>query len=79
MTPAPKARRGVEPEQAVKIAIARRAKPRAPPSYVRLVLTLKLRRALAEQFSARAIREGKNLEGVVIDLLEAGSKRGRSA
>ena len=67
----------LEPEQAAKIAIARRAKPRAPPGYVRLVLSLELRRALAEQLSARAIREGKNLEGIVIDLLEAGSKRGR--
>jgi len=64
LTPAPKARRGVEPEQAAKIAIARRAKPGAPPGYVRLVLSLELRRALAEQLSARAIREGKNLEGV---------------
>ena len=69
----------VEPEQAAKVAIARRAKPGAPPGYVRLVLSLELRRALAEQLSARAIREGKNLEGIMIDLLEAGSKRGRSA
>ena len=77
---APKARtRGVEPEQAAKVAIARRAKPGAPPGYVRLVLSLELRRALAEQLSARAIREGKNLEGIVMDLLEANSKRGRPA
>ena len=69
----------VEPEQAAKIAIARRAKPGAPPVYVRLVLSLELRRALAEHLSARAIREGKNLEGVMIDLLEANSKRGRPA
>lgn len=73
---APKARtRGVDPEQAAKVAIARRAKLGAPPGHVRLVLSLELRRALAEQLSARAIREGKNLEGVVIDLLEAGSRR----
>ena len=73
---APKARAwGLEPEQAAKVAIARRAKPGAPPGYVRLVLSLELRRALAEELSARAIREGKNLEGVVIDLLEAGSRR----
>jgi len=45
---------------------------------LRLVLSLELRRGLAEQLRARAIRAGKNLEGVVIDLLEAGSKRGRS-
>ena len=73
---APKRRAAfVEPEQAAKAAIARRAKPGAPAGYVRLVLSLELRRALAEQLSARAIREGKNLEGVVIDLLEAGSRR----
>jgi hypothetical protein len=68
----------VEPEQAAKVAIARRAKPGAPPGYVRLVLSLELRRALAEQLSAQAIRQGKNLEGIMIDLLEAGAKRGRS-
>jgi hypothetical protein len=43
------------------------------------VLSLELRRALAEQLSAQAIRQGKNLEGIMIDLLEAGAKRGRSA
>jgi len=76
---APKRRAAsVEPEEAAKVAIARRAKLGAPPSYVRLVLSLELRRHLAEQPSAWAIRASKNLEGVVIDLLEAGSKRGRS-
>jgi hypothetical protein len=29
---------------------------------------------LAEQLSARAIRSGKNLEAIVIDMLEAGAK-----
>jgi len=72
---APPKARGVDPEQAAKVAIARRAKPGAPPGYVRLFLSLELRQALAEQLSARAIREGKNLEGIVIDLLEAGSRR----
>ena len=75
---APKRAASVEPEEAAKVAIARRAKLGAPPGYVRLVLSLELRRHLAEQLSAWAIRAGKNLEGVVIDLLEAGSKRGRS-
>src|SRR5438132_1521067 len=67
---------GAEPEETAKVAIARRAKRAARPGYVKLVLTLELRRALAEQLSARAIREGKNLEGVVIDVLEAGSQDG---
>jgi len=42
---------------------------------VRLVLTLDLRRALAEQLSATAIRSGRNLEAVVIDMLESGAQR----
>lgn len=75
MSAPPKARGGVDPEQVARVAIARRAKPGAPPGYVRLFLSLELRQALAEQLSARAIREEKNLEGVVIDLLEAGSRR----
>ena len=65
---------GVDPEEAAKVAIARRAKPGAPPDHVRLVLTLELRRALAERLSAQAIRSGKNLEAVVIDMLEAGAE-----
>jgi len=74
LTAKPKPRGVVEPEQSAKVAIARRAKPGAPPGHVRLILTLELRQALAEQLSARAITEGKNLEAVVIDLLEKGCK-----
>jgi hypothetical protein len=44
------------------------------PDHVRLVFTLDLRRALAERLSAKAIREGKNLDAVVIEVLEAGAK-----
>src|SRR5262245_59022684 len=74
--PLPAARAGLaRPEAAAKRAVAHRAKPGAPPGHVRLVLTLDLRRALAEQLSAQSIRTGKNLEAVVIDLLEAGVKR----
>ena len=64
---------GVDPEEAAKVAIARRAKPGAPPDHVRLVLTLELRRALAESLSAEAIQSGRNFEAVVIDMLEAGA------
>jgi hypothetical protein len=63
-------RAGVEPEQTAKAAIARRAKPSALPGHVKLVLTLDLKRDLAERLSARSIREGKNLEAVVIEILE---------
>jgi hypothetical protein len=38
------------------------------------MLTLDLRRALAERLSAKAIREGRNLEGIVIEILESGAK-----
>ena len=36
------------------------------------MLTLELRRELAERLSSKAIRSGKNIEAVVIDMLEAG-------
>jgi hypothetical protein len=38
----------LSPTKTAKIAIARRAKPGAPPGHVRLILTLELRLALAE-------------------------------
>jgi hypothetical protein len=60
----PRSRAGAEPEQAAKVAITRRAKPSA----------LDLRRALAERLSAQAIREGRNLESLVIEILQAGAK-----
>lgn len=75
LTAAPKSRGGggiLDPEHAAKRATARRAKPGAPQDHVRLVLTLELRTSLAERLSEQAIRSGKNLEAVVIDLLEAG-------
>ena len=76
---APKRRSGgvLEPEEAARLAIARRAKPGAPLGYVRLVLTLELRRELAEKLSERAIREERNIEAIVIALLEAAAKRWR--
>lgn len=73
---APKAnlRAGGSPEQAAKAAVSRRAKPSAVPGHVKLTLTLDLKRGLAERLSARAIREGKNLEAVVLEILEAEMK-----
>ena len=41
--------RVLEPELAARLAIARRAKPSAIPGYVRLLLTLELRRELPEK------------------------------
>ena len=62
---------------AAKVAVARRAKPSAVPDHVRLVLTLELRRALAEKLSERAIREERNIEAIVIALIDAAAKRWR--
>jgi hypothetical protein len=45
------------------------------PDHVRRVLTLELRRELAEKLSERAIREERNIEAIVIALLEAAAKR----
>ena len=53
-----------------KVAIARRAKPSPVPGHVKLTLTLELERALAERLAASALREGRNLEAIVIDLLK---------
>jgi len=52
-----------------------RAKPSMVPGHVKLTLTLEMPRALAERLSARAIREGKNLEAVVIEVLTDGATR----
>ena len=67
----------LEPEDAARRAIARRAKPSAVPDHVRLLLTLELRRELAEKLSERAIREERNIEAIVIALIEAAAKRWR--
>jgi hypothetical protein len=40
------------PEEAAKVAIARRAKPSVVPGHVKLVVTLELARSVAEQLSA---------------------------
>ena len=47
------------------------------PDHVRLVLTLELRRELAEKLSERAIREERNIEAIVIALIEEAAKRWR--
>ena len=67
----------LEPAAAAKLAVTRRAKPSAVPDHVRLVLTLELRRELAEKLSERAIREERNIEAIIIALLEAAAKRWR--
>ena len=76
---APSRRRGSgpEPEEAAKLAIARRAKPSPVPDHVRLVLTLELRRELAEKLSLKAIKSERNIEAIVIGLIDEAAKRWR--
>ena len=65
----------LSPEIAARIAVSRRAKPSSIPGYIRLLLNLELRRELAEKLSERAIREERNIEAIVIALIEAAAKR----
>ena len=50
-----------------------RAIPSAPDK-VKVTLTVALNREEAERLTARAIREGKNLEAPVAEMLEAASE-----
>ena len=68
---------GLKPEVAARLAIARRAKPSSIPGYVRLLLTLELRRELAEKLSERAIKSERNIEAIVIGLIETAAKQWR--
>jgi|SRR5215469_16147814 len=65
-----------KPEEA-KLAIARRAKPSPVPDHVRLVLTLENGRELAEKLSFKAIKSERNIEAIVIALIEDAAKRWR--
>jgi len=55
--------------------LSRRAKPSSIPGYVRLLLALDLRRELAEKLSLKAIKSERNIEAIVIGLIEAAAKR----
>jgi len=70
---------GANPEEAAKVAIARRAKPGAPPDHVRLVLTLELRRALAEHLSVEAIRSDDHDECCHHEQRDEGSEQDSGA
>jgi hypothetical protein len=72
---AAKRRPVLEQETAARIAIARRAKPSGIPGYVRLLLTLELRRELAEKLSLRAINSERNIEAIILALIEAAAKK----
>ena len=65
----------LEPEVAARIAVSRRAKPSAIPGYVKLLLTLEFRRELAEKLSLRAIKSKRNIEAIILALIEAAAKK----
>ena len=65
------------PEIAARVAVSRRAKPSPIPGYVRLLLTLELRRELAERLSLKAIKSERNIEAIVIALIKAAANRWR--
>ena len=68
-TVAPPRPTAASPEQEAKVALARRAKVSAVPGHLKLVFSLDLPREVAERLVARAIREGKNLDALVAELL----------
>ena len=67
----------LSPEIAARVAVSRRAKPSAVPGYVRLLITLELRRELAEKLSLKAIKSECNIEAIIIGLIEEAAKRWR--
>ena len=68
-TPKASARVHTPPEVAAREYVKRRAKPSVVPGHVKLTFTLDMPRELAERLSAQAIREGVNLEAVVLKQL----------
>lgn len=64
-----------EPAQAATAAMAHEARPiPSSPDKVKLTLNVSLSREQAERLTAKAIREGKNLEALVAEILEAVSE-----
>jgi hypothetical protein len=45
------------------------------PDHVRLLLTLELRRELAEKLSLKAIKSERNIEAITLGLIETAAKR----
>ena len=74
--PAPKqGRRKPLPEELARDAIAHEEE--APSGKVRMTFRVVLPRAVAEALAARSIREEKNLEMLVTEILEAAATKGR--
>ncbi len=64
---------GRSPEEIARAAVARRA--RSPSGNILFTISLALPRVVAEWLTARAVREEKNIDGVVTDILEAEARR----
>jgi hypothetical protein len=58
------------PEQVAKAVTDKRPSPPGQPTKVEISLRLVLSRSVLERLSAQAIREGRNVESVVAELLE---------
>jgi hypothetical protein len=65
----------VKPEEAARAAMAHEAQAGPSGDKIKLPLMISLSRAQAERLAARAIREGKNLDALVAEILEGVSTR----
>ena len=62
---APARRAPPTPEEVAKIVTDKRPSPVGQPTKVEIFLRLVLPRPVLEQLSVRAIREGRNIEGLI--------------
>jgi hypothetical protein len=68
---APARRTAPTPEQVAKALTDKRPSPPGQPTKVEISLRLALPRAVLERLSAQAIRQGRNIEAVVAEILAA--------
>ena len=72
---APARRAPPTPEQVAKAVTDKRPSPPGQPTKVEISLRLVLSRPVLERLSARAIREGRNVEGLIQEILEGTAAR----
>jgi hypothetical protein len=71
--PFPTTKGARSPEETARAAVSRR--PTTPSGRVSYTLTLALPRDVAERLTAQAIREGKNIDAIVTEILESEVRR----
>ena len=71
---APARRAPPTPEEVAKIVTDKRPSPVGQPTKVEISLRLVLARPVLERLSARAIREGRNIEGLILAIIEGATK-----